>query len=145
MRISDWSSDVCSSDLRGPGSFNVAAANAAPANSVTLSALLDTKRVRRARTGAVRGSLGEAPTAAPRRPNLWMVDVAQSGTLCIADPASLRLWRATAAKPATTRNSGEVGQATASLRLGCAVGTWPVAGPVRAGAPSRLTAGSRAR
>ena len=55
--------------LRGPGSFNVAAAaSAAPANNVMLSALLDTKRVRRARTGAVRGTIGETPAAPPRRP-----------------------------------------------------------------------------
>ncbi|BAI98664.1 hypothetical protein Sj15T_37320 [Sphingobium sp. TA15] len=130
--------------LRGPGSFNVAAANAAPANSVMLSALLDTKRVRRARTGAVRGSVGEAPPAAPRRPNLWMVDVAQSGTLCIADPASVRLWRADASKPATIGISGEGVQATASFRMGESVAPWPVAAPVREGAAYRLSDGSRA-
>src|SRR3546814_17283978 len=111
MRISDWSSDVCSSDLRGPGSFNVAAANAAPANSVTLSALLDTKRVRRARTGAVRGSLGEAPTAAPRRPNLWLVAAAQSGTPFIADSES------------------EIGSASCRGRVGKDVLTLVVSGP----------------
>ena len=79
--------------LRGPGSFGVTAASAAPASNVALAALLDTKRVRRARTGAVRGTLGEAP-ATPKRPNLWLVDVAQPGALCFADPAAVRLWRA---------------------------------------------------
>lgn len=131
--------------LRGPGSFHgAAAASAAPANGVMLSALLDTKRVRRARTGAVRGGVGEAPATPPRRPNLWMVDISQSGTLCIADPAAVRLWRVDAARPATVRISGEGVQATASFGTGESVAAWPVAAPVRDGAAYRLTDGSRA-
>jgi hypothetical protein len=131
--------------LRGPGSFGVtASASAAPANGVTLSALLDTKRVRRARTGAVRGGLGDAPAAPPRRPNLWVVDVAQSGTFCIADPAAVRLWRADTAKPATVRISGEGVQATANFGAGESVAVWPAAAPVREGAAYRLSDGARA-
>jgi len=131
--------------LRGPGSFSVAAsARAAPANSVMLSALLDTKRVRRARTGAVRGNVGETPAAPPRRPNLWMVDVAQSGTLCVADPAAVRLWRADAAKPATLRISGEGVQATANFGPGESVAAWPSVAPVREGAVYRLSNGVHA-
>ncbi|AEG51358.1 hypothetical protein Sphch_3776 [Sphingobium chlorophenolicum L-1] len=131
--------------LRGPGSFGVAAsAGAAPANGVTLSALLDTKRVRRARTGAVRGGLGDAPVTPPRRPNLWMVDVAQSGTLCVADPAAVRLWRADAAKPATVRIGGEGVQATANFAAGESVAAWPGIAPVREGASYRLNDGVHA-
>lgn len=131
--------------LRGPGSFSVAAsASAAPANNVMLSALLDTKRVRRARTGAVRGNIGEKPAAPPRRPNLWMVDIAQSGTLCVADPAAVRLWRADAAKPATVRISGGAVQATANFAAGESVAAWPVGVPVREGTSYRLSDGARA-
>lgn len=131
--------------LRGPGRFGVtAAASAAPANSVMLSALLDTKRVRRARTGAVRGGMSEAPAAPPRRPNLWMVDVAQSGTLCVADPAAVRLWRADAARPATVRISGGGVNATANFAAGESVAAWPVAAPVREGAAYRLNDGTHA-
>jgi len=131
--------------LRGPGSFNVAAAaSAAPANNVMLSALLDTKRVRRARTGAVRGTIGETPAAPPRRPNLWMVDVAQSGTLCVADPAAVRLWRADPAKSGTVRVIGDGVQATASFAAGESVTGWPAAAPVRDGAAYRLSDGSHA-
>ncbi|HEX7876021.1 MAG TPA: hypothetical protein VF489_05495, partial [Sphingobium sp.] len=93
--------------LRGPGSFGVtAAASGAPASSVTLAALLDTKRVRRARTGAVRGTVGDAPVAPAKRPNLWLVDVAQPGALCFADATAVRLWRGNAAKLASVRISG---------------------------------------
>ncbi|WP_242128293.1 hypothetical protein [Sphingobium sp. Sx8-8] len=131
--------------LRGPGSFNVAAsASAAPVNGVMLAALLDTKRVRRARTGAVRGNVGDAPAAPPHRPNLWMVDVAQSGTLCVADPAAVRLWRADAAKPATVRISGGGGNATASFAAGESITAWPATAPVRDGAAYRLNDGAKA-
>lgn len=125
--------------LRGPGNFGVAAAaSAAPANGVMLSALLDSKRVRRARTGAVRGGIGEGATARPSRPNLWMVDLNQPGPVCIADPAAVKLWRADAAKPATVRISGKGIDATAQFAAGEAVAAWPAAAPVRDGADYRL-------
>lgn len=130
--------------LRGPGNFSVAAsAGAAPANGVMLTALLDTKRVRRARTGAVRGAVGSAPAVPPHRPNLWMVDIAESGTLCVADPAGLRLWRADAAKPASVRISGNGAEATAKFAAGEAIAAWPAALPVREGAAYRLSDGGR--
>lgn len=130
--------------LRGPGNFSVAAVAGVQANGVVLTALLDTRRVRRARTGAVRGTMGEAPAAPPRRPNLWMVDIAESGTLCVADPAGLRLWRADPAKAASVRISGNGIDATAKFAAGEAVAAWPVAAPVRDGAAYRLSSGARA-
>ena len=129
--------------LRGPGRFGVtAAASAAPATNVTLAALLDTKRVRRARTGAVRGTVGDAPAVA-RRPNLWLVDIAQPGALCVADPAAVRLWRADAAKPAAVRISGGGTQAQASFAAGEAIAAWPAALPVKDGATYRIETGGR--
>ncbi|WP_176594514.1 hypothetical protein [Sphingobium sp. EM0848] len=130
--------------LRGPGSFSVSApAGAAAANGVMLSALLDTKRVRRARTGAVRGNVGNTPAAPPHRPNLWMVDMDQSGTFCVADPGAVRLWRADAAKPATVRISGNNVNASATFAAGESVTAWPVAAPVKEGAAYRLSDGGR--
>lgn len=129
--------------LRGPGRFGVtAAAGAAPASNVTLAALLDTKRVRRARTGAVRGTVGEAPAVA-KRPNLWLVDIAQPGALCVADPAAVRLWRADAAKPLSVRVIGAGTQGTASFAAGEAMAVWPAALPVKDGAAYRVEAGGR--
>lgn len=125
--------------LRGPGNFGVAAAaSAAPANGVMLSALLDSKRVRRARTGAVRGGIGEGATAQPRRPNLWMVDLNQPGPVCIADLAAVKLWRADAARAATVRISGNGISATAQFAAGEAVAAWPATAPVRDGADYSL-------
>ena len=128
--------------LRGPGRFSVTAAAATPATNVTMAALLDTKRVRRARTGAVRGAVGEAP-AATKRPNLWLVDVAQPGALCVTDPAAVRLWRADAAKPVTVRISGGGAQASADFAANEAIAAWPAALPVKDGAAYRIDAGGR--
>jgi hypothetical protein len=127
--------------LRGPGRFGVTGAATAPASNVTLAALLDTKRVRRARTGAVRGAVGEAPAMA-KRPNLWLVDIAQPGALCVADSAGVRLWRADAAKPLSVRISGGA-QAVVSFAAGEAIAAWPSTLPVKDGAAYRLEAGGR--
>jgi hypothetical protein len=127
--------------LRGPGRFGVTAAATAPASNVTLAALLDTKRVRRARTGAVRGAVGEAPPVV-KRPNLWLVDIAQPGALCVADPAAVRLWRADAAKPLSMRINGGA-QAAVNFAAGEATAAWPAALPVKDGATYRLETGGR--
>ena len=41
------------------------------------------------RTGAVRGE----PEGNPTNPSLWYVDVTRSGTVCLYDLATVRLWR----------------------------------------------------
>lgn len=123
--------------LRGPGRFGVTAAATAATPNVTLAALLDTKRVRRARTGAVRGAVGQAPVVA-KRPNLWLVDVAQPGALCVSDPATVRLWRADAVKPATVRVSGPGIQGTVTFAANEAIAAWPVTLPVKDGATYRI-------
>lgn len=118
--------------LRGPGQFPVeASARPAPASGVMLSALLDTKRVRRARTGAVRGTITETPVAAVRRPNLWLADIARPGTFCVADPAALRLWRADASKPLDLGLSGGGSVAKVAFAAGESIAAWPSAVPVR--------------
>lgn len=129
--------------LRGPGTFPVAASAAAVASSVTLSALLDTKRVRRARTGAVRGTIKDGAAVAPRRPNLWLVDVAQPGALCVADPAAVRLWRADTAKAATFQIHGAAQHAAVPFAAGEAVAAWPGALPLTEGAAYRIEGGAR--
>ena len=127
--------------LRGPGNFGVTAnANAAMPNGTTLAALLDTKRVRRARTGAVRGAMGDAPAIA-RRPNLWLVDVAQPGNVCIADSANVRLWRADSAKAATVTLAGGGGNGTVRFDAGESMAAWPAALPVKEGATYRVSGG----
>lgn len=60
--------------LRGPGTFTVGGGAAASFNP-------------RGRFGAMRA--GEVPAS----PSLWDIDVSQSGTVCLADPKAVTLWR----------------------------------------------------
>lgn len=74
--------------FRGPATVSLAAS--ATADRSSAFALLTRQRsAQRVRTGAVRDSL-VGPVS---RPNLWYVDVRQSGPMCLADPTEVRLWR----------------------------------------------------
>ena len=74
--------------LRGAGTYTLS--TKATADRSGAFALLTRQRsAQRMRTGAVRDIGGTAIS----RPNLWYVDVRQSGTMCLADPSEVRLWR----------------------------------------------------
>jgi hypothetical protein len=75
--------------FRGAGTFVLASQSGANRNRAFAS-LTTQRSATRARTGAVRDP---SNTGEVRNPNLWYVDVAQSGTICLADPANVRLWR----------------------------------------------------
>lgn len=53
------------------------------------AALTRKRAANRVRTGAVRGESDEAPS----NPSLWYVDVTRSGTICLFDLDTVRLWR----------------------------------------------------
>lgn len=74
--------------LRGAGTFTLSA-KAGADRSGAFALLTRQRSAQRMRTGAVR-DIGDGPVT---RPNLWYVDVRQSGTMCVADPAEVRLWR----------------------------------------------------
>ncbi len=125
--------------LRGPGNF---AANgpvtAGTDDRNTLSSILETKRVRRARTGAVRGT-GE--TGQPQRsPSLWYVDISQPSTMCVADPANMRLWRPASVKAASITATPATGGTGATIAFpgGETTAAWPVELPVKDGVSYRL-------
>ncbi|MDE1467275.1 hypothetical protein [Aurantiacibacter sp. D1-12] len=94
--------------LRGPGTF-ILAQRGARSDNRALSALTSRRSSSRARTGAVRGD-GNAVVS---NPNLWYVDVAQSGTICLANPDPIQLWRADteAAASYSFSRSGAEGEA----------------------------------
>jgi hypothetical protein len=73
--------------MQGPGTFRVG--ENATRTRARFSALTRRGASTRARTGAVRG----AGDAEPRMPNLWLLNVAQSGTTCLYDLADVTLWR----------------------------------------------------
>jgi hypothetical protein len=126
--------------LKGPGKFSTTATSGAATGSA-IGQLLRNTGTRQARTGAVRG-IGVARTA--RSPNLWYVDVSKSGKVCLADPASVSVWRPSLDQ-ATTLNLTRVSDgksAALEFRQGQSVGAWPVATlPARSGEQFRVTGG----
>ena len=78
--------------FKGPATVSLAT-RATADRSGTFALLTRQRSAQKVRTGAVRDALDGPVT----RPNLWYVDVRQSGPMCIANPNEVRLWR-----PATT-------------------------------------------
>jgi hypothetical protein len=73
--------------IKGAGTFRV---GDRPQVAADRFASLTRKRAAtRVRTGAVRGDADETAT----NPSLWYVDVTRSGTICLYDLATVRLWR----------------------------------------------------
>lgn len=73
--------------MQGPGTFRVG--EGASRTQARFSNLTRTRAARRVRTGAVRG----ADTGPTRNPNLWYVNVAAPGNMCLLDLDAVRLWR----------------------------------------------------
>ncbi len=73
--------------IKGAGTFRI---GDRPQVAADRFASLTRKRAAtRVRTGAVRGEAEGNPT----NPSLWYVDVTRSGTVCLYDFATVRLWR----------------------------------------------------
>jgi hypothetical protein len=73
--------------MQGPGTFRVG--EGATRTRARFARLTRQGASSRARTGAVRGG-GAGPATMP---NLWLVNVAASGTTCLYDLDNVRLWR----------------------------------------------------
>ncbi|HUE79063.1 MAG TPA: hypothetical protein VMN38_05480 [Sphingomicrobium sp.] len=101
--------------LRGPGTF--------PATTAGRSSLAMTAG-RRSRFGAMRS--GEITSA----PSLWDVDVTQAGTICIAEPAKLKLWRPNADSAATLNIRGGGAAQAVEFAAGHATVPWPAQLPI---------------
>ena len=109
--------------LRGPGTFT--------ASTVDRSSLANAAG-RRSRFGAMRS--GEITT----QPSLWDVDVTQSGKVCIAEPAKLKLWRPNADSSASLGISGGAAPQVIAFPKGHATVPWPAQLPVADGGEYQL-------
>ena len=98
----------------GPGSFSLTAASA-QAQQVAFADLLVQKPARRARIGAVRATGQDRGPPTP--PGVWALDIRQSDTVCVIDPATIALWRADTDAAQTLTVRRETG-ATATLGFG---------------------------
>ena len=121
--------------LRGPGSFSTSAASSSASGS-SLAAVTSQVGSRRARVQAVRGS----PTGATRGRNVWQADVTRSGSLCVANPTDLGLYRGNAATEAhvTLTDSASGKSGTVQFEVGQSIARWPVEVPVAAGSEIRV-------
>ena len=81
--------------LAGPGSFTLDSSVNRDVGTVTRVTGAIASNGARTRTGAVRGAPGPArPAGAANAPDsVWYIDVSKGGTYCVANPASLVLWR----------------------------------------------------
>jgi hypothetical protein len=95
--------------IKGAGTFKV---GERPQVAADRFASLTRKRAAtRVRTGAVR-DVNEAP---PTNPSLWYADVTRSGTICLYDLATVRLWRPGTGGISTYRIADQAGSASAEV------------------------------
>jgi hypothetical protein len=113
--------------LSGPGNFTLNSAVERGGGSVMANMMVGGGS--RARTGAVRGApVGlEAPTAPD---NIWAIDVTKGGTYCVADPASLVLWRPNRADAITGKLAANGKTSPVAWKAGSALKLWPADVPV---------------
>lgn len=122
--------------LRGPGTMALGKGTS-PATVNAFAALTRQRSAARVRTGAVRNGPGSGPV---RSPNLWYVNLATSGTVCVIDPANVRLWRADPAAKANYALTGGAAKGMASFAAGDMVAPWDTAkAPVSDGASYAVT------
>ncbi len=119
--------------LKGPGAFSASASAAASGSA--LSAVTAQNNNRRVRIQAVRGG----PTGATQGRNVWQADLGRSGTVCVASPADLGLYRGSASSEAdvTLRDSGGK-SASVHFEPGQSIASWPSALPVVSGAKYKV-------
>lgn len=102
--------------LRGPGNFD--------AKQVALSAAAG----QRGRFGALRAA------EVAHNPSIWDIDVNQGGKVCIADPATVQLWRSDSETPVTVQMRDGDGKSQAlTWAAGKALAPWPAALPIKSG------------
>lgn len=91
--------------LAGPGSFTLDGSVSRDATAATRVAGAISNTGVRTRTGAVRGAPGPGrPAGVPAGPDsVWYIDVSKGGAWCVANPASLVLWRPNRTEEATAK------------------------------------------
>jgi hypothetical protein len=115
--------------LSGPGTFAITGAvNRDVGAGTALASLMARSGGQRTRTGAVRGEPMAGPVAAPAPESVWYVDVSKGGTVCIADPAQVVLWRPNREEDGTGKLAAPDGtMADVAWRAGNALKLWPAA------------------
>lgn len=121
--------------LRGPGSFTTSAAASTTSRS-SLAAVTSQVGTRRARVQAVRGG----PSGATAGRNVWQADVSRSGSLCVANPSDLGLYRADTSGEANVSLTDAASGKTAMVlfEVGQSIARWPADLPLAAGSSIKV-------
>jgi hypothetical protein len=123
--------------IKGAGTFRVG--DRPQVASDRFASLTRKRAATRVRTGAVRAPEGDAVT----NPSLWYVDVTRSGTICLYDLATVRLWRPGTEGTSTYRISADSGEPQAEVTFDDTVTVAaldPARLPIAEGAPYMITA-----
>lgn len=125
--------------FRGSGTYMLSQSSGSSRNRAFAS-LTSQRSASRARTGAVRGT----NVAAVSNPNLWYVDVTAPGTICISDPANVRLWRGDTQAESTYSITSEGSETTVTFPAGEMLAAWDIYNPPETGTTYNIGLGSNA-
>jgi hypothetical protein len=107
--------------LRGAGTFSIDQ-QGGPSRRSTFAVLTERRSAQRTGIGATRGDDATPPEHAP---NLWYIDVAQTGTVCLAGTDRVRLWRASTDGDATYLLRADAGRShTVTFADGDTLAPW---------------------
>ncbi|WP_447751567.1 hypothetical protein [Sphingopyxis fribergensis] len=126
--------------LSGPGTFGASGTiQASQSMSGTVTRMLAKGPTMRSRGGFSRDAVIAPPTEL-RAPNLWLLDYREGGTFCVADPATLMLWRPNMEGDTALEIESAGKKATVALVDGANFRKWPLdILPVQNGADYRLS------
>lgn len=126
--------------LSGPGTYGATGTvQASQSMGSTVTRMLAKGPQMRSRGGFSRGPDDPKPSEM-RAPNLWLLDYREAGTFCVADPASLLLWRPDMESDQLLRIEHGGKSETVAFVAGANFRKWPTeAMPVQYGADYRLS------
>ena len=132
--------------LSGPGTFGASGTvQASQSMSGTVTRMLAKGPTMRSRGGFSRGEPNTIPVDA-RAPNLWLLDYREGGTFCVADPATLLLWRPNMEGDTALEIENAGKKATVAIVDGANFRKWPTDQlPVQYGVDYRLSGAGLAR
>lgn len=118
--------------LAKPGTFSATGPVQISQNmGSTVTRMIARGNAGRSRGGMIRGAPETAPLSAAesRAPNIWLLDYRHGGTFCVADPATLLLWRPDMASDTLLKISASgdpaASSATVALVSGANFRKWP--------------------
>lgn len=131
--------------LSGPGTFGASATiQTSQSMSGTVTRMLAKGPTMRSRGGFTREGVGPMPTEL-RAPNLWLLDYREGGTFCVANPATLMLWRPNMDGDTALEIESAGKKSTVAIVDGANFRKWPTdVLPVQYGVDYRLSGGGLA-